>query len=373
MSGSLWNKTWTTSNTHTNMSNKEKWESINPVDVVQEVDPNTNGYAIPEFEKIPFVVSGGIPGYRLTTSDRPTSMVATPLSPIREDVLFSNSAGFLGPGNGFSGDNQLQWADITTASRTGSRTASRTGSRTASRTGSRTASRKAAAAAPPLSLVAQDCYDQMKSTLCLVDRGTDRGIGESAAGQAARGGYLVRHPTECERSISRHIDFFFAPCQNAAAAGAAADYKSIKVLPRQKIRCNDQEKQDDFFWILLHDIKPNDMGYLHDAKLDYLAQEVLLLEDPEQEVTPSSPRPFSSSYFLFERRRVKDFVLDKLPLSCINNDLLGNSNVTTRPSEAIYKILKIGKRNDIKTLVPREDLMPLCVGKIPAFTTLFSQ
>ena len=285
----------------------------NPAELVQNVEH----YAIPEFERIPFLLSGGIPGYRIKknslysseSSEKDSRLVADeiphttllPLSPIREDIIPSSKS--KSPSALFStgAKDQLPW-----------------------------------------SLVVQSCFEKMKT----------------------HDEYSPCHATDNERFF-HHIDFLFS------YRGQKTPSKSVKVLQRQKICFNDQEKQDDFCWILLHDIKPNDMGYLHETKLDYLAQEVATssihveseFDITKYNTTNDGDVPPLSTYLLFDRKQVREFVVEKIP-HCFTNDSKGNSNVTTLPRDSVYKILKIGKRNDIKTLVPRKDLMPFCVGKV---------
>ncbi len=126
---------------------------------------------------------------------------------------------------------------------------------------------------------------------------------------------------------------------NFSDAASETSWRKIKVLDRKKLLMNDEEKQDDFLWILLHDIKPTDLGYLHEKEIDYLAQEV------------------SDGFVLIDRKVLKEYICDQLPQ---------NGITTSVPKEAIYRILKIGRRRELKTLVPMEDILHKIPGAFVA-------
>lgn len=123
------------------------------------------------------------------------------------------------------------------------------------------------------------------------------------------------------------------------AAASENSWRKIKVLGRKKLLMNDEENQDDFLWILLHDIKPTDLGYMHEKEIDYLAQEV------------------SDGFILIDRKVLKEYICDQLPQ---------NGITTSVPKEAIYRILKIGRRRELKTLVPMEDILHKIPGAFVA-------
>ena len=55
----------------------------------------------------------------------------------------------------------------------------------------------------------------------------------------------------------------------------------------------------------------------------------------------------SDGFILIRRKALKEYIYDRLP----------SDGVTTSiPKDAIYRILKIGRRRELKTLVPAQDI-----------------
>ncbi len=115
----------------------------------------------------------------------------------------------------------------------------------------------------------------------------------------------------------------------------------IKVLDRKKFLMNDEEKQDEYLWILLHGIKPKDLGYLHEESIDFLAQEI------------------ENGFLLMRRNVLQEHIYNLLPPDGVT---------TSTPKEAIYRILKIGRRRELKTLVPMEDILKIPGAFVAKYT-----
>jgi hypothetical protein len=112
--------------------------------------------------------------------------------------------------------------------------------------------------------------------------------------------------------------------------GADRPIQTVKVLDRKRLLMTDDDCQDTYFWIILHGTKVKDAGYLHDASIDLLAQEI------------------AGGFVLMDRLKLKEHIYDRLPQ---------DGSTTAVPKDAVYKIFRVGLRREMKTLLPAEDLL----------------
>lgn len=171
----------------------------------------------------------------------------------------------------------------------------------------------------------------------IVPKEPSEAIGQTSVGnltdQMSVGDSLINLPLAMAKlPVSSTHDVRSSTHVDAIIQFADSDFvRNVKVLPRQRLLVSDEEPQDDLFWIELRPTAKNDQGYLHDADVDLLAQEIV------------------GGFLLIDRRLLKEALYDsKLP---------ADSATTALPREATYRVFRLGLKRELKTLVPAKDLL----------------
>lgn len=122
-----------------------------------------------------------------------------------------------------------------------------------------------------------------------------------------------------------------ALCDNIVAV--ESEHNSESVTSSESL-----QSQDQYLWFLLHGLKVKDEGYLHNEQIHFLIQEL------------------ENEYWFFDRKKLVTFIYDKLPQ---------DGSTVSVPKDAIYNVLKMGNRREMKTLVPSEDVKHLVEFVLP--------
>jgi len=102
----------------------------------------------------------------------------------------------------------------------------------------------------------------------------------------------------------------------------------VDVRSRKRLNRSDIEPQDEWQWIELHGVQPNDNGWLFNRKSEWIAFET------------------ATSFIIVDRKRLIRFVEENVDMT----------SLVTAPSEARYKVYSRNKRSDALTLVETKRL-----------------